>query len=91
MGNQNRQISLFSTSLFCAAVPIWIFLCVALPDSPGFGGAPSRYMIPPIALTGIAFAIYRLIRNKSNSIALSVFLSPIVAYSALVIASFLSQ
>ncbi len=90
MKNQKRQFGLLSILLVGAAVPIWVYLCVALPNSPGFGGSPTRYILPPIALIGIAFAIHRLIRNKPNSIAVSLLLSPVAAFSALIIASVLS-
>ncbi len=90
MDGSKHQLNLFSMLLLSAAAPIWIFLCVALPDSPGFGGSPTRYFIPPFALTGITFVIHRLLRGKPNSIALSVFLAPIIALSALITASFLA-
>ncbi len=91
MSDERKQrFGLASLLLITAAAPIWIFLCVALPQGTGLGGSPTRFLIPPIALSGIAIAKHRLFRGKSNSIAISVLLSPIVAFSALMIASFLA-
>jgi len=49
--------------ILAAAAPIWIFLIVALPQSPGFAGNPLRLAIVPLALFGISAAIYRLTRT----------------------------
>ena len=90
MEQRKSNFGLASWLLFAAAAPIWIYSFVVLPQSPGFGGAPMRFFIPPIALSGIAIAIYRLLRGKPNSIAISVFLSSIIAFSVLILASFLA-
>lgn len=89
MSDRENQVGLLSALLLGASAPIWLFICITIPVSPGFGGSPTRYLIPPVALAGISFAVNRLLRNQPNSIAWSVFLSPIIAYSALTIASFL--
>ena len=90
MQPQKQKFNVASMLLIAAAAPIWIYLSVVLPQSPGFGGSPTRFLIPPIALAGIAFAVHRLFRGKRNSIAISVLLSPVIAWGVLNIASFLA-
>lgn len=90
MDSQKQSFSLSSLLLVCATVPIWLYLMVALPQSPGFGGSPTRFLIPPIALTGIAAAIHRLVRGRPNAIAISALFAPVIAIGALVVASFLA-
>jgi hypothetical protein len=69
--------------ILAAAAPIWTFLIVGLPQSPGFGGNPLRFVVVPLALSGIAAAIYRLTRTLEDGFAIAVFLSPIIAFGVL--------
>ena len=69
--------------ILATAVPVWVFLTVVLPQSPGFGGNPLAFVIVPLALAGIAAAIYRLTRTIVDGFAIAILLSPIVAFGIL--------
>ena len=90
MNKENRNFDLKSLLLVAAAVPMWIYLSIEMAGSKGFGGSQWRFLVAPIALTGIACAIYWLLRQKPYSISISIFVAPLIAMSALLLASFIS-
>jgi hypothetical protein len=91
MSVTNQQFDLLSLILVSAACPVWIWLIVTLPQSPGFGGSPTRFAITPIVLTGFTIAVHRIIRNSRRAWPLSILTAPLIAIVALFTASTLSR
>ena len=85
------QFSLMTMLLLSAAIPIWLFLIVALPESPGFGGSPSRFIMAPLVLGGITVAIHRLLRGHRNAWALSSLLAAVIALGSLNFAAWVAR
>lgn len=69
--------------LFVAALPTWAFLIVVVPQSAGFGGGLARFLTAPLVLTGIAAAIYWLLRNVPNRLAWAVFAAGVISLGSL--------
>lgn len=83
------KFSLSALLIVSAAAPIWLYLIVVIPRSPGFGGGPSRFLAAPIVLTGISLALHRLLRRRTNALPIAALLSPIIALGALLVAFWL--
>ncbi len=75
--------SLTSMLFICMAVPLWTILCMKLPESPGLGRLPVGFLLPPIVLVGIAFALHRLFLGSRDAVAKSVFLAPVIVLAVL--------
>jgi membrane protease YdiL (CAAX protease family) len=90
--HMNRfQLSLSSLLLLCAAVPIWLFLIVAVPRSSGWGGSSARFFMAPIVLTGITVAVHRLVRGHRNAWALSALVAAVISLGSLTLAAWMSD
>jgi hypothetical protein len=77
--------------LLLAAVPIWAYLIVIVPQGTGFGGGAWRFVVAPFVLSGIALACFWPLRRFRDGAALSVLLSPVVALGSVLIAQALSD
>ena len=69
------RIGLVDVVLVVLALPAWGFLIWAVPQGTGWGGNPFRYLAAPVALTGIAGAVYYLLRDRRYAWAISMFVS----------------
>jgi hypothetical protein len=85
---QRYQLSLLSFLLLCGALPIWMFLTVAVSQSHEFGW--HGFVIVPLVLVGITAAIHWLLRQYRNSWATSALLAGVIVLSALYAAARLS-
>lgn len=77
------HFSLSSWLLVCAAVPIWLFLIVIVPQSTGWGGSSSRFFVAPFVLAGITTAMHQLLRGRRNAWPLSALLAAVIALGSL--------
>src|SRR5688572_23742989 len=84
-----RRYSLRTLLILLAAAPLWIFLIVVLPQSPGLG--PVGFVIVPLVLVGVAAAIHRLTRTAVDGWAIAALLSPIIAFSFLAFVAAMAQ
>ena len=84
------QLSLSSLLLVCAAVPIWLFLIVVVPQSPGWGGSSSRFFMAPFVLIGITAAVHRLLRGRRDAWALSALVAAVISLGSLSLAAWIS-
>ena len=80
---ERYQISLMSFLLLGGAMPIWIWLAVAIPQSTGWGGSPIRFVIAPLVLVAMTVAIHRLLRQYRDAWAISALLAAVIARSSL--------
>jgi len=85
------QTSLMSFLLLCGALPIWLFLIVAVPQSTGWGGSPVRFVAAPLVLSVMTVAIRRLFGNHRDAWAISVLLAAVIALSSLSAAAWISK
>ena len=63
---------------------------VAIPQSTGMGGSPSRFFVAPFVLAGITAAIHRLLRNYRNAWSLSALLAAVIALGSLSLVAWMS-
>lgn len=85
------QISLTSLLLLFGALPIWLFLFVLVPSSPGFGGGPTRWFVAPVVLCGVTCALYRLFRNWRDAWAISALVAAIVCLGVLSVVAWIEN
>jgi heme O synthase-like polyprenyltransferase len=83
---ERPRLSLMELLLVAAAMPIWLFLFVTVPQSTGWGGSAFRFVAAPLVLSGITVAIHRLVRNARAAWALSMFIAGIIAMGSLLVA-----
>jgi hypothetical protein len=88
---QKYQMSLASLLLLSGGLPIWLFLIVVVPQGPGWGGSPIKFVVAPIVLGGVTVAIRRLFGNRQEAWAISVLLAAIIILSALCAAVWISS
>jgi hypothetical protein len=77
------QFSLSSLLLIAAAVPIWLWLIVFLPQGPGWGVNPIGFIVAPLVLCGVTAAIHRMLRQHRNGWAISALLAGLIVTSIL--------
>ncbi len=88
---ERPRFNLATFLLLSAAIPIWVFLAVAVPVSTGWGGNPFRFVAAPLVLCGMTVAIQRLLRDRANSWPISVLAAGFIAIASLSIAAWLSS
>lgn len=79
------RFSLASLLLVMAALPLWVFLIVAVGTSPGFG--PNGFVAAPVALVVATVALSRLFRETKNGLAISALVAGTILTGALVVAA----
>lgn len=82
MDSSKNQISLTSLLWISGATPIWIYFIWMVGSSTGFG-AVSGHGVAAVALIAATAAIFRLLRNFSNGLALSALLAGILLTCAI--------
>jgi hypothetical protein len=83
------QINLATLLLFAAALPMWLYVAIAVTSSPGFGGSSLRYVAAPLALLGITVAVHRLICGNQYAWGLSTIIAPLITWGTLLAATWL--
>jgi hypothetical protein len=84
------QFSLCSWLLVGAAAPIWLVLIVTVPQSTGFGGSGTRFIMAPLVLLGITAAVHRLLRDRPSAWALSALIAAVICLGSLCFAAWMS-
>ena len=85
------QINLKSFMLRSATLAIWLFLCVSVSNSPGFGASPRGLVLVPLILCGITAALTLLFTDRKRAIPLCAFLAGVIALGSLILAWVVSQ
>jgi hypothetical protein len=74
---------LFDVLLLLAAIPLWSFMIIETPRSPGFGSMPARIVMAPVVLIGITFSVHRLLKTCNHTWPLSILLAAVIPLSVL--------
>jgi hypothetical protein len=77
------QISVMSVLLLGGGLPIWLALTFIVSQSTGWGGNPIRFVMAPLVLTGITFALHRLFPKHRDGWAIAILLAGVIAWSSL--------
>lgn len=88
---ERPRLSLTTLLLVTAALPMWLFLFVSVPQSTGWGGGAFRFVAAPLVLLGITVAVHRLVRNSRAAWALSMFVAGIITMGSLVLVAWLAD
>jgi hypothetical protein len=76
--------------VWASVVPIWLYLTLIVGSSNGWGGEPTGYIVTPLVLAGITWALHRLVRGWQCAWALSALAAPILAFLILMVISWLN-
>jgi hypothetical protein len=81
------RYSLMDLLLVAMAIPIWLHLTLILSQGRRWGSSPLRYIMAPLVLCGMTFAIHHLLRGRKNAWSLSALLAAGIALVSLSLVS----
>jgi hypothetical protein len=55
------RLSLADLLLWAPVIPIWLYVSSAVGSSLGWDGAPTEYVVTPLVLAGITWALHRIV------------------------------
>jgi len=74
------RVTVAEVLLWAPVVPIWLYVTFAVGSSTGWAGSPTGYVVTPLFLAGITWALHRLVRGWRCGWAFSALAAPILAF-----------